>query len=394
MQRILFVDDEPKVLDSLRSSLDRPDLKWDPEFVTSGQLAIEEMQRRHYDVIVTDMYMPEMDGRQLLGHVVARWPQMIRIVFADSVDMEEAVRLIPVAHQYVGKPCPTPQLENVITRCLNLQLLMNQPKLRAAVGRVRSLPTLPKVYSQLQRLVRSESTTVKEIAAVVESDAAVTARVLQLVNSAFFAVAQRITNIEQAVSYLGLKAIQNVTLSAEVFNKWPGKNNSVPDLEKLQAHARAVATACVALTAKTPLADDALLAGLLHDIGYWILTQEAQAELVSAAELSVRAGLTLEEAEKQVIGATHAEIGAYLLGIWGLPFAVIEAVAFHHNPLRVEQSGFDVLAAVAISHALVPEDDTSAFGPGITPDLKVDESYLHSVGAPFDWKEASRRVSQ
>jgi putative nucleotidyltransferase with HDIG domain len=394
MQRILFVDDEQKVLDSLRVSMDRPDLKWDPEFVTSGQLALEEMQRRHYDVIVTDMYMPEMDGRQLLEHVVARWPQTIRIVFADPADVEEAVRLIPVAHQYVGKPCPAPQLENVIARCLNLHLLLDQPKLRETVGRVRSLPTLPKVYAQLQRMVGSESVTVKEIAAVVEADAAVAARVLQLVNSAFFALAQRITNIQQAVSYLGFKAIRNVTLSAEVFNQWSGKKNSVMDLEKLQAHARAVATAAVSLTAKTPLADDALLAGLLHDIGYWILTQEAQDDLKSAADLSRRAGLTLEEAEKQVIGATHAEVGAYLLGIWGLPYAVIEAVAFHHNPLRVEQSGFDVLAAVAIAHSLVPEDETSAFGPGITPDRKVDEAYLLSVRAPFDWKEASGRVTQ
>jgi HD-like signal output (HDOD) protein/CheY-like chemotaxis protein len=392
MKRIMFVDNERKTLDSLRASMVRPDSNWDMEFVDSGALALEEMDRRHYDVILTQMHMPAMDGRQLLEHVTARWPDIIRMAFADSTDMDEAIRLAAVAHQFVAKPCPPLVLKNIIERGLTLHQLLEQSKLREIVGRIRALPTLPKVYAKLRKMTGSESVTAKEIAVVIESDASVAARVLQLVNSAFFRLAQRITNIEQAVTYLGFKAIRNVTLSVEVFNQWPDNTGVGIDFNKLQTHVHAVATAASALTARTPIADDAMMAGLLHDIGYWILALEAPEDLKRATDLAASAGITLEAAEKQVIGATHAEIGAYLLGIWGLPYSVIEAVAYHHDPLRVEQSGFDVLAAVAISHALVPEDDTIAFAPGLTPDRKVDEAYLLTVKAPFDWKEASRRV--
>ena len=250
---------------------------------------------------------------------------------------------------------------------------------------------MPQVYAALQGLTQDDS---KDVAALIESNAPVAARVLQVVNSAFFRVPRPVTNIEQAVSYLGLAAIRNLTMSVEVFSNWSDKTNTAIDLNKLQTHVHKVAMAASSLTAQTPIADEAMLAGLLHDVGYWLLAQESNGDLKRATDLAVSAKLTLEEAEMQVMGATHAEIGAYLLGLWRLPYPVIEAVAYHHQPQQVAQSNFDVLAAVAVSHALVPEDDTTAFGPGIAADRKVDESYLLSVNAPFNWKEASRRVAE
>ena len=162
----------------------------------------------------------------------------------------------------------------------------------------------------------------------------------------------------------------------------------------MQQHAHSVAAAASALTAKTPLADDAMLAGLLHDIGYWILAQECTEDLSRAVELARSSNIPLHEAETQIIGASHAEIGAYLLGLWGLPYSVVEAVAHHHQPERVAHSSFDVLAAVVIGHSLAPTDDASAFGTAIPPDPKVDPSYLIAVNAPFDWNEATRRVAE
>jgi HD-like signal output (HDOD) protein len=236
--------------------------------------------------------------------------------------------------------------------------------------------------------------TLADVAKLVESDAALAARVLQLVNSAFFRLARRISNIEQAVSYLGFAAIRNLALSVEVFSSWPGSTCAGLDLDKLQMHVHATAVAANALTVKTAIADDTMLAGLLHDIGYWILAQECPDELGKAVDLALSARITLDAAETQIIGASHAEIGAYLLGIWGLPYPVVEAVAHHHHPERVIPTDFDVLAALIVGHSLTPMDDASTFGDGIPPDSKVDASYLVSVKAPFDWDEATRRVAE
>jgi HD-like signal output (HDOD) protein/ActR/RegA family two-component response regulator len=394
MKRLLFVDDERPVLEGLRSRLHRfAAAQWQMEFVTSGELAIEHLQRQPCDLVVTDMRMPGMDGATLLEQVSTRWPQTVRIVLSGYSELEQTIRLVPYAHQYLSKPCQPRQLETVIERCLLLQDLLNRADLRAIVGRIRKLPSLPHIYAKLRDIVRDENVTLQEVAALVAADSALAARVLQVVNSAFFRLARRITNIEQAVNYLGFTAIRNLAVSLEIFAQWPRGASGVLDLHKLQSHAHAVASVASSLTAGTLIADDTMLAGLLHDIGYWILAQECPADLHQATELAAAQGIPLHLAETQVIGASHAEIGAYLLGIWGLPYPVIEAVAHHHLPQRVAQSEFDVLAAVAVAHAFVESDDASAFGTRLGADPRVDASYLKSISAPFDWDECVRRVN-
>jgi putative nucleotidyltransferase with HDIG domain len=393
MKRILFVDDEDVVLEGLRARLHRLHAKWAMTFVNGSARAIECMQADPYDVIVTDMRMPGMDGAGLLEIVSSCWPQTIRIVLSGYGDAKEALRIVPLAHQFLSKPCQPKQLENVINRCLLLHGLLNQPGLRSIVGRIRKLPTLPRIYLALQDIVNDENMTVADVARIVEADAALAARVLQIVNSAFFRLAKRMSNIEEAVAYLGFKAIRNITLSIEIFSQWHGGSAAGFDLEKLQQHVHAVAAASSALTARTAMADDALLAALLHDIGYWVLLQECPEDLGRAVQLAVERAIPLYVAEQQVIGASHAEIGAYLLGIWGLPHVVVEAVAHHHQPDRVSHVEFDVLSSLVIARSLAGTDDTCVFPSGVVSDPKIDPSYLHSVHAPFDWAEAVRRVS-
>jgi HD-like signal output (HDOD) protein len=394
LKRILFVDDEPNVLDGVRTRLHRRRATWEMTFLPSGQAALEKMQERPYDVIVTDMRMPGMNGDDLLQTVSTRWPQTIRIVFSGYSELQQTIRLVPFAHQYLSKPCQPQQLENLIDRCLSLHGLLNEPKLRSIVGRLRSLPTPPKIYLALQNIVKDECVSLAEVAALVTSDAALAARVLQIVNSAFFRLAKRISSIEHAVSYLGFAAIRNIAASVEIFTRWPGGAGAGVDLEKLQEHVHDVAAAANCLAAGTSIRDDVLLAALLHDIGYWILAQECPADLRRAVDLAVAERVPLHVAEKNVIGASHSEIGAYLLGIWGLPYSVVEAVAHHHQPQTVQQTEFDVLAALVAGHSLAHADDASAFGNNIPPDPQVDPAYLTSTNAPFTWEEAVERVSQ
>ncbi len=325
---------------------------------------------------------------------MTQWPQTIRIMLSGSCEFGKTIRLVPYAHQYVTKPCEPRQIENVVDRCLQLHELLDQPRLRAIVGRIQKLPTLPQVYAALQGVLCSDTTTVQEVAKIVSRDAAIAARVLQVVNSAFFRLARRMTNIEQAVSYLGFNAIRNIAASVEIFSQWQGRESSDLDLGKLQLHVHEVAAAAHALAAKTPLADDAMLTGLLHDIGYWVLAQECATDLKTAVALAAQSRIPLYEAETRVLGASHAEIGAYLLGLWGLPYPIIEGVAHHHCPERVVQSEFDVLAAVAVGHSLAPSDDSNAFGATLVADPRVDETYLAALHAGFDWNEAARRVSE
>lgn len=392
---ILFVDDEAPVLNGLRVRLHRLRDKWDMHFATSGAQAVETLEGSHCDLVVTDMRMPGMDGAELLSIVRDRWPDTLRIVLSGYAELKQVVRLVPYAHQYYSKPCEAGQLENVIDRCLRLHELLCQPALRAVVGRVCKLPAMPQVYARLQSLLADDGTSVRDVAELIASDAAIAAKVLQLVNSAFFRLARRITNIEQAVAHLGFGAIRNLVISAEIFSRWPGRDTRcILSIDKLQSHVHQVAAVAHALSATNPQADDALLAGLLHDIGYWVLANECPDDLAEAVGTALADKIPLHEAETRVIGASHAQIGAYLLGIWGLPYPVIEAVAHHHTPESIPQSQLDPLGAVALAHALLPADDTEVFNAPLVPDSKVDATFLDTLNVPFDWAEAEHRAEE
>jgi HD-like signal output (HDOD) protein len=200
--------------------------------------------------------------------------------------------------------------------------------------------------------------------------------------------------MDQAVNYLGFNAVRSLVLSEEVFAQWPDRAASrVLDLEKIQLHAHESMGAVHALSERSLFADDALLAALLHDIGYWILAHECPRELESAHTLALEQQLPMHEAERQVMGASHAEIGAYLLGLWGLPPAVVEAVAYHHTPARVQKTKFDVLAVLALAHALAGTDDAAAFRGIASADVHVDAEYLASLFTNLSWEDGERAAT-
>src|SRR6202030_629030 len=216
---------------------------------------------------------------------------------------------------YIAKPCDSQVLENIIERCFNLQDVLAQEPLRRVVGRIGKLPALPKTYSRLQAALSQANVTVGEIADIVTADAAIASKVLQITNSAFFRLRKPMVRIKDAVTYLGFATIRNLVLSAEIFSQWKSPRNSLGvDPEQLQNHAQLAAAACKSLAGGRATPDDAWLAGLLHDIGYWVLAQECPDELEKALELSRSQGLPLVDCERLTTGATHAEIGAYLLG--------------------------------------------------------------------------------
>ena len=394
MKNILFVDDERDLLDSLKARLYKHRHDWDMKFVLSGDAAISALEEQNFDLVVSDVRMPGMDGGQLLTVVKQRWPMAMRIIVSGYSDPVQAVRLTSLAHQYVAKPCDGRELENIIERCFYLQDLLAQESLRKVVGRIGKLPAMPKTYGLLQAALAQPSVTAAEIGDIVNADAGIASKVLQITNSAFFRLRKPMVRIKDAVTYLGFATVRNLVLSAEIFSQWRAPEGlSDLDPERLQNHAQCAAAACKALTGGRASPDDAWLAGLLHDIGYWVLIQECPKDLGKAIQLARAEGLPLVECERQVTGASHAEIGAYLLGLWGLPYTIIEAVALHHTPTAVTPHGYDLVGALAVSHALLDPPNAHAILPDAPADKGVDAQYLASLQAPFDWQEAERRVT-
>ena len=390
LKRILFVDDERAVLDGLRQRLYRAQRKWNMHFVESAELAIDQFEREPFDVLVTDVRMPGTDGAQLLEIIAQRWPESARIVLSGYAEPKQVMRLVPLAHQYLTKPCEPERLEHAIEQCTRLQELLRSPRLQLAVGKMRRLPAIPAVYQRLNEAMSQEGTTITEIAGIIARDSGVAAKVLQVVNSAFFRLSRPVTSVEQAVSYLGMSSVRNLVIAAEVFCQGPCASAPAGmELGKLQHHAQAVAAGARALGVRCSWSDDAILAGLLHDIGFWVMLQQCPEELAQVLELAREKRIEIHSAERELLGTTHAEIGAYLLGLWGLPYSILDAVAFHHDP-AIGGHEFGLVAAVAIANAVV---ESGSSGAEPTLGALSCRDYLASLDSPMDWSEAQERIA-
>lgn len=395
MKRILFVDDEPQMLDGLRALLRPQRKRWAMVFVASGEAALAELGRAPFDVIVSDMKMPGMDGATLLERVQERFPGVLRIALSGYAEMETALRTVPVAHQFLMKPCDAQVLESTLDRICNLQSLIHDDAVRAYVSKIQKLPLLPSAFFELTQVLADGTAGVEAVARVVERDAAMCAKVLQLVNSAFVGVGREIVDIEQAVAYLGINMLKELTLIVQVFD--PGKANRsvVQTLDELRHHSLLVGRIARQMAGNDRrLAEDAFMAGILHDVGKLILASEHTGvfeRITARAHTEQRA---MFEVEQEELGVTHAELGGYLLGIWGLPYPIVEATANHHAPERVAQRhGLDTLATTYIANLLTHEqalqrNPAESFAP-------MDEAYLDALGVRDQlpaWREIAEEL--
>ena len=357
MKRILFVDDESKILDGIRRMLHAERKRWDMQFAVGGEEALRACEAGGFDVVISDMRMPGMDGATLLGHIRDRYPSTARIVLSGYAESALATRAVPVAHRFLTKPCNAAELQATIERVCTLQEILGAPELQKVVGAVSELPSLSSTYASLTQAVRDPNTSISQVARVIEKDVAMSAKVLQLVNSAFFGLAQNVTSLQSAVSHLGMETIKNLALATETFRVFVP--NSIPQsvCETMQRHAHRTAAIAGTLPVDSKTRDVTVVAALLHDIGRLILASKMPdvfcAMLANAREHNCEP----YEAEKEMLGVSHAEIGAYLLGLWGIPNLAVEAIAHHHCPTRIPHSVFDSSIAVYLADLLANELD-------------------------------------
>ncbi|MBN2528456.1 MAG: HDOD domain-containing protein [Deltaproteobacteria bacterium] len=364
MKRILFVDDEPNVLQGLKRMLRSMRKEWDMSYAGGGEEALRLMEEAEapYDVIVSDMRMPGMDGAQLLTEVTRRFPNTVRIVLSGQSEKEAVFKAIGKTHQYLSKPCNPEILKQTVARACNLRDLLSDEALKSLSSRMEQMPSMPKIYLELIEELKEESPSMQLISRLIAKDVAMTAKILQLVNSAFFGIRRRITTVDMAVNYLGLENVSSLVLAANVFSQF---NTDIPirgfSLEALWSHSGKVgrnAQTIVKLEDKTKEeVDDAMTAGLLHDCGKIIFAANLPEKYSEVLRLLESEKISLIEAEEKIIGTNHSVIGAYLLGVWGLPDAIVEAVAFHHNPEFCPSVGCSALTAVHVANGACHEMD-------------------------------------
>ena len=275
-KRLLFVDDESKLLEGLQRMLRPMRHEWEMSFVQTAQEALEHLSRDAFDVIVSDMRMPGMDGAQLLGNVMKRYPLMVRIILSGHSDQELALNSVKAAHQFLSKPCDPETLKSVILRACSLRDLLTEKSIKQFVSNMTSLPSLPSLYLEMMEELRSPNASLHRVGEIISKDIGMTAKILQLVNSAFFGLPRNVSSPSQAVTLLGLDTVRGLVLSIHIFQQLNPEKMLLLSLDKLWRHS--LRTGIFAKTiAKEEnqiqhVIDDSFTAGLLHDMGKPILS--------------------------------------------------------------------------------------------------------------------------
>jgi HD-like signal output (HDOD) protein len=379
--RILFVDDEPNVLAGLRRMLHPMREEWRATFAGSGREAIDIMNRESQDVVVSDMRMPGMDGAELLTEVLHRWPQTVRLILSGQAEENMILRSIGPSHQYLTKPCEPAQLRSTIERTVALNALLSDQRLKAVVSQVDSLPSVPQLLSDVMEELRKPNCSLRIVGEIVSRDVGMTAKILRLVNSALFGLRREVTDPAMAVSYTGLNTVTALVLTCQVFKCGDEEAEAWFRMDRLWRHSmragQMAKTIAASMSDDRTLIDDCFTSGLLHDAGTLVLASSPSIDYRRVVEKAEATGLSIAEVEKSELGVTHAEVGAYLMGLWGLPTTVVEALAYHHTPRVCVHRGISPLLAVHVSCALDSPDGSAIEGADRSG---LDISYLRECG--------------
>lgn len=380
-KQILFVDDELMVLQGLQRMLRSMRDVWDMHFVDNGDDALRLMESRPFDVIVSDMRMPHMNGAELLTRVMTRYPSTVRLILSGYADKDLILKCVGSTHQYLSKPCDAESLKATIQRASNLEGALQSDRLKKLVCQMSRLPSIPALYVDVVRKASRPDASLEEVGNIIGRDLAMTAQVLKLSNSAFFGLRRQLSSPDEAVAYLGLDTIKSLVLSIHAFSQFEGLNSGPLSLDALWSHSMRVAGLAKGIAKlegrDVKSAEEAFAAGMLHDVGKLVLAVNLPKEFAEACQHAHKDNVEAYVAEERIFGASHADVGGYLIGLWGLPVPVVEAVALHHSPEQAAQRAFSPLTCVHAANALEWEEhpfDASAGHP------ELNKKYLDSIG--------------
>jgi HD-like signal output (HDOD) protein/CheY-like chemotaxis protein len=380
---VLFVDDEPMIIEGLGRMLRPCRRRWDLSFAEGGDAALAVLRDRPCDVVVTDYRMPGMDGAALLERIRTDYPGTARVILSGQTNEDNLLRIMVLAHEMLSKPTTPEELIGTIERLLEVRL-----STEGAVAFVESLPSPPHTLMNILSALDTADVSADSVGAVIERDPAVTAKVLHLVNSSAYTAGRNVSDVGQAVALLGLHTVRGLVLMHDLIHVFDADAVLPADwIDGLTRHAIETSRVARLLGAGTDWQSHAFTAGLLHEVGQLVLASARPADFRRALDGWRSGDGPLESREQEIFEVSHVQVGTGLLGRWGLPAAVISAVAGHTAPPGPLTGP---VAAVALAHRVVEARLGAACGPCAGDDLP-DETMLDESGLDETARDAISR---
>lgn len=366
--RILFVDDEQFVLGGIQRSLF--DFDWEIETANSGVEALELFEEELFDVIVSDMRMPGMDGEELLGKIEQKYPDTVRVILSGQADQAAAIRSSFISHRWLDKPFESEELIRILSLIEGALDSLPNPEMRRLICGISALPSPPSTYVEIQGLIQ-ERADLEGVANIIDKDLSLASKVLQVTNSAMFARGGQTNDIHAAVVRLGAEMVSDFVLFSETY----AMSSSSPfiNVEEVTKESFLISRLAVEVSEHfdQSLAVEAKLAGLLSDIGQSALLQAFPDKAKEyMARISVAQEQDIEQIEIDIFGLADAHVGAYLLLMWGFSAEIFNAVLICRDYEKSKEASSCLPIIIYIARHLARDRELE---PRMVSDYELDE---------------------
>jgi HD-like signal output (HDOD) protein/CheY-like chemotaxis protein len=381
-KRILFVSEDQTLSQEFQAQCAGTESEWTVQHARTEEEALSLCQQQTIASVVADANLGGKSGIDVLDAFLRRQPKALRVIVSDPADVESTMKCIGHAHHHVLKPCNSQTLIQVLQQAFAQEAWLPSEPVQGLIAQMRQVPSPLKAYTQIVEEMKSPTCSLEKIGRLIEQDPAITAKVLQLANSAVFGRELNVVSTAEAIGYIGLETTKAVVLLAHTFSSFDNLkllHFSVEDLWRHSVQVGRLARRVVEVEkAGEEMAEQAFAAGLLHDIGKLLFAANHASLFGKVLRLAREQHCNLWEAEAQVLpGVGHAELGATVLGIWGLPKTITEAVALHHRPWRQRNHTFSPITAVHVGNIL---DHDSHPDPSVIMPSQINTAYLKDLG--------------
>ncbi len=388
---LLIVDDDRLVLRSLARALRRARPQWRIDVHERPADALSALEQNAYDIVISDLDMPEIDGAELLNEVQRRRPSVVRIAFTGSQDAKHALRLVGPAHQYLRKPLSPAELLETMERAIGLRSHLHNPLVARIVSRKNALPMISSNYVRLVDAIERED--IEEAVSCARGDAALAARVMQLASSALFGRMHAPRDLRSAVMVIGVNTLRALVLEQAVVTRLAPSTSTI-SVDEIQS--RGMVTGVIAREAMrvSDLRDVAFIVGLLHGVGHLVLAARAPKLYRRAVQVAETRGISLPEALLSTLDVTEAEVGAYLLGLWGLPQVVVDVIARQHQPQDQGHQGHPDLRLALYLATRLAQNPAAPLRKNAGASLDIDEDAIERAGMSRELRRLRTRAER
>lgn len=352
--KILFVDEDRAAMEALERVLFKMRSDWIMEFATSSEDALTKLEQDSYDAIVVDINIPAISGVELFQIARENHPGAARIIISSNTELKQLVEALGTAHQFLCKPVDAEVLKTTILKVMSLRKYLKEEKLHRVINKIEALPPHPELHLELLHAISTSS--VNKIVNIIKRDVALTLRLLHLVNSPFMGLKTHVDSLYRAVNLVGMELLQALVLSLEIFTRFPLGEDLKRELSILFNHSCDVADyarlIALEMSGDKQMANDAYVAGMIHDVGKLVILSYFKESYFQVKEQSLYQGVMGYQAEEKCLGVDHTKLGAYLMGLWGLPEILVEAAAYHHFPEEYFDREFSLVTVIHLADAI------------------------------------------